>query len=139
MTLLNPWVLLGALAAAIGLFLGGYAKGRADMDASYRAEQLDRIEAARETERLANRAAAALQEKRDAETRRINDRLADALERLRNRPARLPEPARPSCRGATGAELSGPDGGFLEREAARADELRAALAQCQAWVKQVTK
>lgn len=139
MTLFNPWVLLGVLVAALGLFLGGYTKGRTDMAAAYQAEQLERVEAARESERLANRAAAALKEKRDAEVRRINARLADALERLRNRPERMPEPARPACRGATGAELSGPDGGFLEREAARADELRAALAQCQAWVKQVTK
>lgn len=139
MMLFNPWVLLGALVATVGLFLGGYAKGRIDMAASYQSEQLERLETARETERLANRAAAALKEKRDAEVRRINARLADALERLRNRPERMPEPSRPACRGSTGAELSGPDGGFLEREAARADELRAALAQCQAWVKQVTK
>ena len=72
------------------------------------------------------------------EVRTINTRLADALERLRKRPERLPDPARAACEGGTGAELSGPDAGFLEREAARADELRAAVSACYAWIDQVT-
>ena len=68
---------------------------------------------------------------------RISTDLADALERLRERPERLPEPARAACPGGTGAELSGEDAGFLEREAARADELRSALNACKAWVDNV--
>lgn len=71
------------------------------------------------------------------EVRAINTRLADALERLRKRPERMPGPARGACQGATGAELSGPDGGFLERLAARADEQRSALDECYAWIDQV--
>lgn len=67
----------------------------------------------------------------ESQLRSISGRLADALVSLHNRPARLPEPARAACAGATGAELSGPDAAFLEREAARADTLRAALARCQ--------
>lgn len=90
------------------------------------AEQAELARTARQTFRA--------QEVRDAETIRINERLADALERLRERPARLPEPARVTCQGATGAELSGPDAGFLQREAARADSLREALRECYAWV-----
>lgn len=44
---------------------------------------------------------------------------------------REPSPAITSaCKGATGSELSRPDAGFLSEQAARADRLRAALAQC---------
>lgn len=58
---------------------------------------------------------------------------ARSLERIvRDRPARLPEPARAACAGASGAELSQPDAGFLVGEAARADELAIALRACQA-------
>lgn len=62
----------------------------------------------------------------------VNARLADALEQLRQRPERLPESAATACAGATGRELSAPDAGFLVREAARADRLRAALSECYA-------
>lgn len=79
-----------------------------------------------------------LAEVKDAESIRINDRLADALERLRKRPERRAAAATPACEGATGAQLSGPDGGFLEREAARADELRSALSECYGWVDAVS-
>lgn len=68
------------------------------------------------------------------DVRRINGRLSDALERLRKRPERMPDQARAACEGATGSELSRPDAGFLEREAARADELRSALTACYSWV-----
>lgn len=133
-SLLSPTLWLGAVALVAASFFGGYFKGRADMAASYQEEHIERLETARETERLANRAAAALKEKRDAEVRRINDRLADALERLRHRPERLPEPARAACEGATGRELAGPDAAFLERYAARAAEQEAALAECYGWI-----
>jgi hypothetical protein len=81
----------------------------------------------------------ATQRQRQAdEVRAINARLADALDRLRQRPARMPEPAREACKGSTGAELSGDDAGFLVREAARADELREALRACYGWIETVT-
>lgn len=79
-----------------------------------------------------------LAEVKDAESIRINDRLADALERLRKRPERRAAAATPACEGATGAQLSGPDGAFLEREAARADQLRTALGECYGWIDAVT-
>lgn len=72
------------------------------------------------------------------EVAKINDRLADAVGRLQSRPDRQPARpggmpgATPACQGATGAELSRPDAGFLVFEAARADELRAALSSCYA-------
>jgi len=68
------------------------------------------------------------------EVRTINTRLADALERLRKRPERLPEPSRKACEGSTGRELAGVDAAFLERYAARAAEQESALRACYAWI-----
>lgn len=77
----------------------------------------------------------ALQEKEN-EKAAIADRLADAEQRLRERPARrvvVAGPAAanaPDCKGSTGASLSAEDSVFLSREATRADALRADLAAC---------
>lgn len=70
-------------------------------------------------------------EKQDAELRKIRGALDTAIGQLRQRPSRaeLP-PAATTCQAATGAELSAEDAEFLAREAARADELRAALSAC---------
>lgn len=65
-----------------------------------------------------------------------------ALAGLRNRaPRRTDVPGAPAtaCPGATGADLSERDAGDLVRLAARADRLRAALGECQAWIETVTK
>ena len=64
----------------------------------------------------------------------ITDRYHSALDELRTRADR-PDgqhlPARAGvCEGASGAELSRPDAGFLEGEAARATRLQSALASC---------
>jgi hypothetical protein len=54
----------------------------------------------------------------------VADVLGSELERLRNRPPRRVEVIRGgACQGVTGAELSGPDGEFLSREAARAQRI----------------
>lgn len=48
------------------------------------------------------------------------------LDSVRNRPARRPEAVRgATCEGVTGAQLSGPDAGFLVGEAARAQRILA--------------
>ena len=63
----------------------------------------------------------------------IHARLDDALGELRNRPQRPTGavPAAPSaCQAGTGAGIYAEDAGFLVREAARADQLRAALGAC---------
>lgn len=69
----------------------------------------------------------------------INDNLTADLERVRARAARMSEAARAKCKGATGAELSREDAEFLTREAARADELRAALSLCYDYADTVVK
>lgn len=71
----------------------------------------------------------------------INAAHAADLVSLRNRGPRradLPGAATASCQGATGAELSGPDARFLAGEAARGNQLRAALAECYQWIDTVT-
>ena len=76
----------------------------------------------------------------DARTQSIAFAHAADLASLRNRPARrvyVPGPAASACDGGTGAGLSGPDAGFLEGEATRANVLRSALAKCQAWIASV--
>lgn len=73
---------------------------------------------------------------KDSELRGVRARLDDALAGLRDRPdRRVPDPtpgAATACAGATGAELSGRDAAFLSRLSARADGLRAELAECYA-------
>lgn len=123
-------MLVVALLAGSGM-VGSYFKGRHDEHASH-IEQV--LEDTREARRFEQARSARIQETQNAqaaEVRRISTHLADALERLRNRPDRLPEPARAACKGATGAELSGRDAAILERLAARADAIRAELAACQ--------
>lgn len=80
----------------------------------------------------------AITTKADNEKTRLAAELQRALDSLRNRPQRpataggaVPESAADPV-ACTGAELFRPDAEFLVREAARADQLRAALGQCQA-------
>jgi hypothetical protein len=92
--------------------------------------------AAREKEQKAAREAGQKLQEQIDENVRIAGQRDDAVKRLQSRPDRkpagaggMPAPA-PTCAGSTGAELSRQDGGFLIGEAARADELRAALKAC---------
>ena len=119
------------LAAAFGV---GYRHGLKVKQGEWDAERLQLQTAAVQLKEAWNADISEQKQRQSDEVRNINARLSDALERLRKRPDRLPEPARASCEGATGSELSGPDSAFLEREAARADELRAALSACYQWI-----
>lgn len=76
--------------------------------------------------------AAKITKAKDDQIRNINTRLVAALDELRDRPERRSATAdNPAdCKGSTGADLSRPDAGFLTREAARADTLRAGLRAC---------
>ena len=103
------------------------------------AAELKRVRAEAIQQEAQARTTHTIMEKRDAEIRAVNDRLADALERLRKRPAvRLAEtPA--SCAGASPAALSAADAGVALRLAAEADQLRADYSTCREWVESVTK
>lgn len=123
---------LAGLLLVLAAFFGGYLKGGKDERAEIVEETIEATREARKLERQSQARQQEILNERDAEIRRIRARLNDALERLRKRPDRLPEASRAACQGATGAELSGRDAAFLERLAARADELREELRACQA-------
>jgi len=139
MPTINPWVILGVVATVIGAyFTGGFVEsGRCDTrwEAKTNKDQKDAIEQALTTERAKQEKANAAIRKQASEQAAINDRLRTDLDSLRNRHERatnVSAGARPACTGATGAELSRSDAGFLVGEAARADEIRAGLAACYA-------
>lgn len=108
-------------------------------DERSRLEQMraDAERLARETERqLSNDAAKLAKEKQD-EIDRISGDLDAAVKRLREREKRQPAAAAgavaapaAACKGTDGSGLYAEDAEFLIREAARADQLRAALDQC---------
>lgn len=128
------WAYIGGGALLAGLAGGWYArdvKADADALAATQRQAKELADTARSTFRT--------QEIRDAEIIRTGDMLADALQRLRNRPTvRLVEtPA--SCAGASPAALSSEDAGVALRLAAEADRLRADYAACREWVDSVSK
>lgn len=136
-----PWRAVGAAVLLAGTFAAGWTVndwrlGR-QIEAEHAAAAQQQAAQQAEARRFEQQRAAKVQEIQDAKDAalRLNGaRLADALERLRQRaerPADMPEAGRASCSGATGAELSGADAAFLVREAARADSLRNELDACQ--------
>lgn len=127
---LNPKVILAGILAVIAAAGAGYFKGRADANAKWELAVAAEQQKARAIEQTLQGEINAITKKSAAERDLIQRRLDIAVERLRHRPARLPEAARATCKGATGAELSREDGQFLGGEAARADKLREALTSC---------
>lgn len=131
LSLLDPRLYLAfAIACGVSYGAGRWQQWRAD-EKSHAADMALAAEKSRELERNAEKVNQRITDAKDKELRSVRARLDVALERLRQRPERLPEAARPACEGATGAELSGRDAAFLERLAARADGLRAELKACQ--------
>jgi len=135
---MNPYAILGGLVAlavafGIGMATNGYMR-----DAKENKQLLAAQSAAIQIKDAWNADIARQKQEQADEVARINDRLSDALVRLRNRPDRLPEPARKACEGATGAELAAGDGEFLTRYAAAAAAQQTALMECYAWVDTIT-
>lgn len=130
--------LIGIVAAAVVLFLAGWMGNGWRWEAKYVSLQKEYADAIIEANRQARRQEQILQAKADtelvnknAEIKTIRTELDRALDELRKRPSRVPVPNAPgAAKGATGAELSREDAGFLTREAARADALRAELNYC---------
>lgn len=134
---MNPWLALASLATAIGMFLAGvwYEAGVKDDEwiAKIQTDVVQATNLALEAERAQQKRVNDALREQAKDARGIADRLSADLERLRQRPDRtrgMPETDRAACQGATGAELSREDAGFLAREAARADRIRAALRAC---------
>lgn len=127
--------------------LSAYKAGQRDVQETFDAYKGVQAQLAMESERAARAQEQAWTEKvaqteetKNEEIRSINGRLDAALDSLRNRPTRSPDMPKSSaaCKGATGADLSRPDAEFLTRLSSRADQLRAALQACYAYVDQVT-
>lgn len=126
-----------AIAAALVAGYFAWAKhqqgiGYEKRTAEYNAIALEATAENRRIEQRRQSIAADITKAKDETIRSINARLLDALDGLRNRPERSSTTAgnTANCQGATGADLSKPDAEFLEREAARADTLRAGLDAC---------
>lgn len=136
---------VAAVALAAGL-AAGYVKGHHDGYAALKSDWDDQqLRQAHEFSGRLAEANAELQRMREADRARnatyeasirdIDRRHHAAIASLRNRPERAAVPASgagaETYQGATGAQLSRSDAEFLAGEAARADELRAALERCQ--------
>lgn len=140
-----------AAIAVVVIFLAGthwkaYRTGKAHVQLEWDADTAQRVAAALAAEQAARakeqelRDAADKQKEKDrAKIVTLNRAVADALERLHNRPERpiaanVPASAASGASGAgcTGAELYRTDSAFLVRQSERADRLRIALAACQA-------
>ncbi|MEN9885704.1 MAG: hypothetical protein RL758_282 [Pseudomonadota bacterium] len=135
----RAWAIVAVVAALSFTHMQAYRRGGDAVQerwdkasaAQRAAVESERVEAKRREDALS--ASAAIQQKEhDEQVTAIRARLDRALISLRQRAARRPDvpTAAAACKGATGADLSGPDGIFLAREAARAERLRGALAAC---------
>lgn len=147
----NPWVLLTLVLAIAGAAGGGYYQGneagqakvqqawdkeRAAQEAAYAQAQA----AAREKEQKLQTSADQIRQEKDREIRNLNARataLSNSLRDRQDRPTAENGSVSgtatngPAAAGCTGEKLYRPDGEFLAREAARADELRVLLKQCR--------
>lgn len=148
MSILPTWP-IAALALAVGVAGGAVStravyvakieKLNAQHSEELRVREVQRAKdevAAREEERRLVLRAGQIEQDKTNEIATIRAAHARQLGSLQNRPDRKPASpgavpgTAPACAGSTGAELSRPDAGFLAGEAARADELRAALSAC---------
>lgn len=133
-------IIAGVLIAALGLLYGVHklevhkavSQARAEMSAEYNKRLLEASEKAREREQAMMGSAEQTMREKDAKIAATNARLASALDSLRQRPSRPSGDAKGSCdcQGANGSQLSREDAGFLVRESARADRVRAGLMAC---------
>lgn len=132
------WLVIRYVAVlAFGVLMGWVVNGfRLNSDISslkaQHAEDVARYyQAARKAEVALVNATEDIRRQKDAEIKSIGNRLQSALGELRQRQERSGGTnSAADCKGATGAELSRQDAEFLTREAARADQLRAALQMC---------
>lgn len=122
------------LAAALAGLLGGFGGGWRTANWRHDANALKDIQEAAQAFNDKARKTFRLQEARDADIIRTGDMLADALGRLRNRPAVRLATTPAACAGASPAAISQQDGSVALRLAAEADRLRADYIACKGYV-----
>ena len=146
---MNPYFIAGGVIAIVLAFGGGYYKGnsagQAEIQQKWDKEKADQLAAyvkaqdeARKREQDMQASADKLRQEKDREIRELNARTTALTNSLRDRTERptqasgVPQTASTGQTGANcdGSKLYRQDSEFLAREAARADEIRAALKQC---------
>lgn len=134
------WLATALFAVLIGTHVWAYNKGQDNVQQKWNAaitlqaqETQKLVEDARAKEQGLQDAAEKLRRQKNEQINRLATDLADALDRLRQRPSREGDMPTNTATGAgcTGANLFRQDSEFLVREANRADKLLTDLAQCQ--------
>lgn len=155
---MNPYLIVGFVLALIGSFYTGYWRGEVAGEATVQQkwdhEKADQLAAwaqqqdeARKREQTIQAQADHLRQEKDREIRNLNARSAGLIASLQQRPERTAEGSAASQAagagqggpGCTGAELYRSHAEAFAREAARAEQLRAALKQCYAQYEAVSK
>ena len=121
--------LIAYVVAIVLTFSAGWSVNGWRWEKKEQAEQIARQKAIKDQESVNLAAADKIRKDKNAQINAINNQLADALIKLRNRTSRNDNQAN-NGQGATGMSLSAEDATFLIREAARADGLRTALEAC---------
>ena len=144
----NPYILLVVVACFIAngfyWFDAGQTKANLEWTAKAETARANAEKMARDKERYWQGELNANVEHYQTQMSATRDKLATAVASLQSRSARRPDmpgdtEASSRCAGSTGAELSKPDGEFLAREAARADEIVGQLILCQGYARTVSK
>lgn len=122
-------------------FFFTYEAGKDSIRADMAVAVQKAVKVARENERKKQDEVNAITQTQYNNVAAINDQLNADLIRLRDRTSRgqLPNNSKANCKGTSGTELSGEDAGFLARESARADRLRAALEACYNYADSLNK
>ena len=121
--------LISYLVAITLIFSAGWTINGWRYEKKIASEKIAQEQAIAAKEKENQQAADQIRREKDAQINAINNQLADALIKLRSRPSRSQYSAN-NGQGGTGLSLSAEDAAFLDREAARADGLRTALAAC---------
>ncbi len=140
--------IVAMLAGGWKCYVAGRSDGRAEVAQMWDQERAKTAKAhadeqarARAREQTLQRQADQDRQEKHREIARLTRQRDAAIDSLRQRPDRpadapsqaaAPAQPGPSAQGCTGGQLYRPDAAFLVGEAARADLIRAELAQCQA-------
>ena len=124
---LSPLTYVKIIVVAL-LLSGAWYSGFSFESGRFEAYKVRQTQLVQEAEQKHQEAADQIRKEKDAQIASINNSLADALIKLRERPSRAQGAA--NGQGGTGLSLSAEDAVFLEWEAARADILRSSLSAC---------
>jgi phage-related minor tail protein len=116
------------IIASVAFVMGWQVNGWR-LDSAYQKERANAILQAKIAQDRLQKQSEEAERAKNEQIRVVNNRLANALGELRERSSRVSN-APENCQGTSGRELSREDAEFLVREAARADQLRAALNAC---------